>query len=499
MIARDEAALLPGCLESARGAVDEVVLIDTGSLDNTVAIAAAAGARVGHFTWIDDFSAARNAALAACTGDWVLVLDADERLLPGAGARLRPLLEADRFDAAVLPWLNADALDAPLEAVASGARLAGEVAHVPRLFRRAEDLRWEGRVHELPASFLSAPGRRVQALNEPIIHLGNAPGYRALRQKDARNRRLLELQVAASPNNPTAMAQLANELLKDGEQAAAHALADAAWQRMQRSWSGPAPRPRPAPAATLAAFCALQRGDHPGALRVLRQAEAWIGPHPNLSLLEAAALDDAAELGGELSLIDAQRVILALRAHRGAPEAPMFDELLPGARGPAAARLEAELCLKLDRWAEAELALRAADGSPVAALSRARCAAEGPDPAAAAPLLAEAWAQNNPAAEVLRAQVALRVEGAPPPAAFRDRLIGLRSARLQRRARCLFGLAPSLPALRAAAAAAPPLALALERTLSRPEDLQAARVMLAALSAAAPRLVAPVAQALRPG
>ena len=80
MIVRDEEADLPTCLESVKGVVDEICIVDTGSNDRTVAIAEGYGARVEHFTWCDDFSAARNASLAMAQGDWILVLDADEIL-----------------------------------------------------------------------------------------------------------------------------------------------------------------------------------------------------------------------------------------------------------------------------------------------------------------------------------------------------------------------------------------------------------------------------------
>jgi len=64
VIARNEARAIERCLSSARPWVDEMVVLDTGSTDHTVALARACGARVHHFAWVDDFSAARNAALA---------------------------------------------------------------------------------------------------------------------------------------------------------------------------------------------------------------------------------------------------------------------------------------------------------------------------------------------------------------------------------------------------------------------------------------------------
>jgi tetratricopeptide (TPR) repeat protein len=78
MIVRDESARLPACLASVAGLVGEVVVVDTGSQDDTVAVARQAGAKVIEAPWAGDFSAARNLALAAAKGRWILVLDADE-------------------------------------------------------------------------------------------------------------------------------------------------------------------------------------------------------------------------------------------------------------------------------------------------------------------------------------------------------------------------------------------------------------------------------------
>src|SRR5262245_166486 len=80
MIAKNEAANLAACLEPLRDLVDEIVVVDTGSTDETPAIAGQLGARVFDFPWCDDFSAARNAALERGTGRWAFCLDADERV-----------------------------------------------------------------------------------------------------------------------------------------------------------------------------------------------------------------------------------------------------------------------------------------------------------------------------------------------------------------------------------------------------------------------------------
>ena len=372
LIARDEALLLPGCLRSAGPEVDELIVLDTGSVDPTPALAAAAGAAVHHFRWVDDFSAARNAALAHATGDWVVVLDADERLLPGAGDRLRAAIEARGPDAVLLPWLNANSVDAPLDAVVDGRCRLGEVAYVPRLFRREPALRWEGVVHELPASWLAAPGRRVISVDEPIIHLGNAPDWRAARQKDARNRRLLELQAASSPLNPSAWASLATERLKAGDAAGGRQAAARAFVILRQRMQGPAPRPAPVPVVTVAAFCAVS-GGHPAEARaILAESAPWCGPHPNLALLEAVALDAILDAGGTIEPRAVDAALHGLEAARAAAGRPFVEELLPGATSTQAWRFEGELRLARGEHEAALAAFQRAGPGPEAALGTAR-------------------------------------------------------------------------------------------------------------------------------
>jgi len=133
LIARDEESLLQGCLESVKDVVDEMIVVDTGSTDRTVEVAEAAGARVIHYTWSDDFAAARNVSLQACSGDWVLVLDADERLAPGAGEILRKALAEPHFHCGLLPLHNATSLPASAAGVISGRARQGDPVLLPRL------------------------------------------------------------------------------------------------------------------------------------------------------------------------------------------------------------------------------------------------------------------------------------------------------------------------------------------------------------------------------
>jgi tetratricopeptide (TPR) repeat protein len=93
LIVRNEERFLPGCLRSIRDLVDEIVVVDTGSTDRTREIARDFGGRVVEVPWEDDFAAARNAALDLARGDWILYVDADERVRPCDAARVRAQLE----------------------------------------------------------------------------------------------------------------------------------------------------------------------------------------------------------------------------------------------------------------------------------------------------------------------------------------------------------------------------------------------------------------------
>src|SRR5580658_6526740 len=100
IIVRDEAEHLDGCLTSLRGLVDEIVVVDTGSSDDSVAVAHRHGAIVGHEPWQGDFATPRNRSLDLCSGEWILYIDADERVRAGDNdERRRGLAAASEFAA----------------------------------------------------------------------------------------------------------------------------------------------------------------------------------------------------------------------------------------------------------------------------------------------------------------------------------------------------------------------------------------------------------------
>jgi hypothetical protein len=147
LIVRNESHHLPKALASVKGIAAEVVVVDTGSTDDTVSIATAMGAKVLHFEWIDDFAAARNAAIEAATQPWILSLDADQQLTSdSASALAAALLRTDCMAQAVTIDLFGPSTMYPDTTVdKSEVELTFKSL---RLFRNHPQIRFSGRVHE---------------------------------------------------------------------------------------------------------------------------------------------------------------------------------------------------------------------------------------------------------------------------------------------------------------------------------------------------------------
>lgn len=131
IIAKNEEAMIADALRSVAGA-DEILLCDTGSTDKTIEIAQGfPNVRVEHFTWCDDFAAARNHATSLCTGDWIFSLDADHELL-------NPIEE-----------LRAIALDMQAKGYVSCSVEALGSHHMEIFFKRDKNIKWVGKCHEV--------------------------------------------------------------------------------------------------------------------------------------------------------------------------------------------------------------------------------------------------------------------------------------------------------------------------------------------------------------
>ena len=207
VIARNEAARIDRLLASVKPWVDEMLVLDTGSSDATPALAQAAGARVAHFAWCDDFSAARNAALDLAAADWHLVLDADEWLIEGG-----PVLQALREQRP--DYVGSIEL---LDQFSDG---QDRLAHA-RLSRVLPGgLRYRGRIHEQVVHELPCV-----ALPLRVGHDGYLP--ERLQAKRGRNQALLLQALQAQPSD----AYLHYQLGKDHSVYEDYAAAEASFAR----------------------------------------------------------------------------------------------------------------------------------------------------------------------------------------------------------------------------------------------------------------------------
>jgi glycosyltransferase involved in cell wall biosynthesis len=193
MIVRDEADMAPGFIQSVHGLWDELVVVDTGSTDGTPEIFASAGAHIVHHVWADDFADARNVSLANTTGDWVLVLDADERVSPEF---IKAFLE--KCDDASIGALTLK-LSNPLP---YGHR---RESWVLRAFRRDDQIRYRHAIHEDCSSdvavMLGRTARTIDRVDAPIDHLGYVRTRAAAKEKKQRDLGLLEKCLRADPND----------------------------------------------------------------------------------------------------------------------------------------------------------------------------------------------------------------------------------------------------------------------------------------------------------
>ena len=189
MIVKNEARCLARCLQSVREIVDEIVIADTGSTDDTIKIAGDFGSKISHFDWADDFSAARNFALDRASGDWILALDADEYASEALGAEIREFIQNQRA---------IGRLKIVSDFRRNGNTLRSQ-SFVSRLFPRGA--RFQGRIHEQLVSELPRLNLRGELWHDGYLET----------QKSDRNIKLLLAELEREPDGAYLLYQLAVE------------------------------------------------------------------------------------------------------------------------------------------------------------------------------------------------------------------------------------------------------------------------------------------------
>ncbi|QDT76779.1 SPBc2 prophage-derived glycosyltransferase SunS [Gimesia maris] len=194
LIVRDNERTIGPCLESLAPWVDEIVVVDTGSVDRTPEICKENGAHVYYWAWRDDFSAARNESFKYAQGEWIFWMDSDDTLPPECGQRLRDLVKED-IDSKTLGFVgqvhcpNKNSTDVTV------------VDHV-KLIRNRSDLRFEFRIHEQILPSIRRAGGSVEWSDIYVVHSGSDQSVEGRKRKLERDYRLLELDHRERPQHP---------------------------------------------------------------------------------------------------------------------------------------------------------------------------------------------------------------------------------------------------------------------------------------------------------
>jgi tetratricopeptide (TPR) repeat protein len=212
MIVQNEAENLPNCLASVRDIVDEIVILDTGSTDDTIAVAELFGAIVHRIDWPNDFAIARNQALQYVTGDWVLVLDGDETLRPEIISTIEQAIAQETYLVVNLIRHEIGATQSPYSLVS-------------RLFRRHPAIAFRRPYHAMIDDSVEALlkvepyWQIVQLEGVAIDHTGYQPNVIAKQDKVAKARLMMESFLAEHPNDPYVCSKLGALYLQLGEPA----------------------------------------------------------------------------------------------------------------------------------------------------------------------------------------------------------------------------------------------------------------------------------------
>jgi len=296
MIVRDEAFFLADCLKSVQGEVDEIIIVDTGSRDDSIKIAREHGAKVFQIPWKDDFSQARNHALDHATGNWILILDADERLLPNAGEQIRRAINTNPFDYGKLPLYDALTLEATPQMLNTQPNLFKLPVYLHRLFKNNGELRWENRIHEY-MTVLNNPQKIGITLEIPIVHYGNIASIREKLNKYQRNLKIIELVCREQPDDLIYQSMLLIEKAKSEPYQDFCSQIDAFWERLRTNFlqKDPVRHPRFTNVASHRMKQKIESRQFDEALKTYFQCRDWGIQHPHCDFFAAFSYECLAE------------------------------------------------------------------------------------------------------------------------------------------------------------------------------------------------------------
>ena len=211
MIVKDEEKWLEGCVDGVKPIADEIIIVDTGSSDKTIQIAERLGGKVFRYEWDGSFSNARNFAISKASGDWILSLDADDRIAEQDLPKVRSLAGNRHFDGIsflIRDYTNNEFLEnfvALQPGDKYGSQSAGfrgyKLGRLVRMFRNRGIL-FEREIHEVVEHSIRRRGGRILDTDIPIHHLGELKGKGVSESKLEKYEELSGLRVQSNPNDP---------------------------------------------------------------------------------------------------------------------------------------------------------------------------------------------------------------------------------------------------------------------------------------------------------
>ncbi|GAB6283333.1 MAG: TPR domain-containing glycosyltransferase [Ignavibacterium sp.] len=191
MIVKNEEKYLQECLESVQNIADEIVIIDTGSIDNTLEIAKKFNCKIFNYEWTNDFASARNFALSKSTGNWILYLDADERISIQSKNEILNIINKWGSSGIAIPTgKDRLAVYCNVKSVDNNIGFPNLMKYV-RLFRNDPKIKFTGAVHEQIDESLHNLNYKFIDSNIEIIHLGYNISYNEMKKKAKRNLEIL--------------------------------------------------------------------------------------------------------------------------------------------------------------------------------------------------------------------------------------------------------------------------------------------------------------------
>ncbi|MGB0640146.1 MAG: glycosyltransferase, partial [Myxococcota bacterium] len=314
VITRDSSPTLPDCVRSAQELVDEIIVLDSGRLNGAGEWAVSNGAKMVPYQWTGDLSDARTSVVRQASSDWVLIMDADEQLAPGAAECIRNAVERGGMDCGYLPVIRATAphgvdIDMSADGVSDE-----DIVRTPRLLRRTIDLRWDSDDAESVSSWIAMRARRVRHVEAMIL---KPQETQADAQSDAHAKPIVTEEqtpetktfedVFVAPNAEVYGAGSSTQLNGDASTGSSEHLLFQAWDRyhdndlegtcaaVAQLWEGLTREdPNVIQVVTLRAHTEILKHNYKEAIGAIGHALEWGIHHPNLDMLQGVVAENTA-------------------------------------------------------------------------------------------------------------------------------------------------------------------------------------------------------------